>query len=85
VAAFIQFTTLKKEDTRIYLHIRKSLNEHNINEISHCPNSVWVCVDIASDKIRQFLRISVSFQVKTVVKLQLLPGHKPRWKYLYLA
>ena len=29
---------------------------------------VCVCVDIASDKIRQFLRISESFQVKTVVK-----------------
>ena len=29
MAAFIQFTALKKEDTRIYLHISKSLNEHN--------------------------------------------------------
>lgn len=29
ITAFIQFTALKKEDTRIYLHISKSLNEHN--------------------------------------------------------
>ena len=42
ITAFIQFTVLKKEDTRIHLYISKSLNEHNKNRQLNVAMSFFI-------------------------------------------
>ena len=42
ITAFIQFTVLKKEDTRIHLYISKSLNEQAIDDRLNVAMSFFI-------------------------------------------